>query len=132
MRSKFETELYVELKPERDDKIWVVTRPLIYNSELLNDQIIVPAGFETDLASVPRIPFVFWFWGGRAHREAILHDALYRADFPIEVSFSMANSVFLEAMKARGKPWNMRYPMYAGVSIGGYWSYHKRLVGDSL
>ena len=112
MKSGFVTELYVELKPSRDDEIWVVTRPLIYNSELLGRQVTVQHGFETDLSSVPRIPFVFWFWGGRAHREGVLHDYLYRVDAYPKVSFSVANSVFLEAMKSRGKPWNVRYPMY--------------------
>ena len=132
MRSHFITELYVELKPGRDDEIWVVTKPLIYNSELLNCQIIVPVGFETDLSSVPRIPFVFWFWGGRAHREGVLHDYLYRSNSNPNVSFSKANRVFLEAMKSRGKPWNVRYPMYYGVCLGGFFSYHKRIVGAKL
>ena len=139
MKAEFLTDLYVELKPGRDDDIfgmdddiWVLTKPLVYNSKLLNKQVTVPAGFETDLASVPRIPVVFWFWGGRAHREAILHDAFYRSDFPTEISFSMGNLVFLEAMKSRGKPWNIRYPIYLGVCVGGYFSYHKRLMGDSL
>ena len=132
MKSEFITDLYVELKPSRDDEIWVVTKPLVYNSAILDCQVVIPPGFESDLSSVPRIPVVFWFWGGRAHREGIAHDFLYRRDSVPVVSFSTANLVFLEAMKSRGKPWNVRYPMFYGVTIGGYWSYHKRLVGDSL
>ena len=62
-------ELYVELKPGRDDEIWVLTKSLSYYSKVLQRWIQIPPGFETDLSSVPRIPFVFWFWGGRAHRE---------------------------------------------------------------
>ena len=60
MKAEFLTDLYVELKPGRDDEIWVLTNPLIYNSTLLDKQIVIRPGFETDLASVPRIPFVFW------------------------------------------------------------------------
>ena len=127
----FVTDLHIELKPGRE-KVWVLTKRLIYRSPLLDRWILIPAGFETDLSSVPRIPFVFWFWGGRAHREGVLHDYLFRKDSDPVVSFSMANRVFLEAMKSRGKPMYVRYPMYSGVVVGGYWSYHKRKVGDSL
>jgi len=125
-------ELYVELKPGRDDEIWVLTKSLSYYSKVLHRWVQIPTGFETDLSSVPRIPFIYLLWGGRAHREGVLHDYLFRKDSDPVVSFMDANAVFLEAMKSRGKPWNVRYPMYWGVCGGGYWSYHKRLVGDSL
>ena len=132
MKAEFLTDLYVELEPFGDDEIWIVTKPLIYNSFLLDKQIVIRPGFETDLSSVPRIPFVFWFWGSRAHREGVLHDYLYRSNSNPNVSFSKANRVFLEAMKSRGKPWNVRYPMYYGVCVGGFPSYHKRIVGAKL
>jgi len=124
-------ELCIELKPG-SEKVWILTESLSYYSPILKRWVLIRAGFETDLSSVPRVPFVFWFWGGRAHREGVLHDALYRSDSDPIVSFSKANRVFLEAMKSRGKPMYVRYPMYLGVVAGGYWSYHKRLVGDSL
>lgn len=130
--SQFITELDVYLKPERDDAIWVLDKPLVYYSSLLKSTLNVPVGFETDLASVPRLPFIYALWGGRAHREGILHDALYRSDFVPGVSRSIADDVFLEAMKTRGKPWHIRYPMWAGVRAGGWTAYHKKLVGDKL
>ena len=132
MKAEFLTDLYVELEPCRDDEIWIVTKHLIYNSALLDKQIVVPPGFETDLASVPRIPFAFWLWGGRAHREGVLHDYLFRSNSNPRVSFNMANRVFLEAMKSRGKPLHVRYPMFYGVCLGGFFSYHKRIVGAKL
>ena len=128
----FSVDLYVELKPGRDDEIWVLTKSLSYYSSVLQKWVVVPADFETDLSSVPRIPLVFWFWGGRAHKEGVLHDYLFCEDSNPVVSFSTANLVFLEAMKSRDKPWNVRFPMYAGVVVGGYFAYHKRRVGDSL
>ena len=51
MKAEFLTDLYVELEPCRDDEIWVLTKPLIYNSTLLDKQIVIRPGFETDLAS---------------------------------------------------------------------------------
>ncbi|MFA6358758.1 MAG: DUF1353 domain-containing protein [Candidatus Omnitrophota bacterium] len=144
-KAGFRTALDVRLRDDCDN-IWVVRSPLKYWSELLNRLIIVPPWFETvseatttdlpcfetDLASVPRLPLIYDMWGSRAHREAILHDAMYRTDFPGNISYSQANSVFLEAMESTGKPWYIRYPMYWGVVLGGASSYHKKGIRDKL
>ena len=122
---EFQTELLIG---NIDDRYWKLFYPLIYKSDLLQCTIEVPTGFESDLASVPRVPVAYWFWGGRVHREAILHDYLYRIDSIPIVSFNTANSVFLEAMKVRDKSWFVRWPMYIGVMSGGYFSYHKKKV----
>jgi len=133
--SQFITEL--DIKPCDNECIWVLQKPLLYYSSLLKSlgkqpQVVVPEGFETDLASVPRLPFLYALWGGRAHREGVVHDYLYRKDSMPPVGRSVADRVFLEAMDVRGKPWNVRWPMYLGVRIGGWTAYHKRLVGDKL
>jgi hypothetical protein len=123
--AKFLTEL--DIKCVNDD-LWELDSPLIYESDILERTVSMPKGFRTDLASVPRIPLVYMAWGGRAHREAVLHDYLYRIDSDPVVSFSIANAVFYEAMKAREKPFYVRYPMFWGVCLGGITSYHKRKV----
>ena len=128
---KFLTKLDVGLK-ENNDKIWIVQKPLIYYSFLLDTEIIVPPLFETDLASVPRIPFIYAMWGGKAHHEGVLHDYLFRIDSVPNVKFMMANRIFLEAMKSRNKPIYIRQPMFYGVCVGGYFSYHKKYVKDEL
>lgn len=128
--SEFLTELNVRLK-NNDEKVWILTVPLVYNSDLMG-KIEVPAGFETDLASIPRLPIIYALWGDRAHREAVIHDYLYRVDSSPIVSFSMANKVFLEAMKIRNKSWFIRWPMFLGVKFGGHSSYHKKKVGEVL
>uniref|UniRef100_A0A6M3L2L9 Uncharacterized protein n=1 Tax=viral metagenome TaxID=1070528 RepID=A0A6M3L2L9_9ZZZZ len=127
--SKFITEL--EAKLIKDDRIWKLDSPLEYESDLLG-LIEVPGGFETDLASVPRVPFVYMFWGGKAHREGVIHDYLFRIDSVPLASYSQANEVFFEAMKVRGKPVYVRYPMWWGVVLGGWTAYHKKYVGDKL
>lgn len=128
--SEFKSELNIKLRPD-SDKVYVLEQNLIYYSDLAG-LIRVPAGFQTDFASVPRVPIVYLAWGSRAHREAVIHDYLYRFDATPTVSFSTANEVFLEAMKSRGKPFYIRYPMYLGVVLGGMLSYHKRRVADVL
>jgi len=127
--SKFLTELNTKLKD--DDSVWVLFSPLIYESNLLG-KIEVPAGFETDFASVPRVPFIFELFGDRAHREAVLHDYLYRIDSVPQATYSQANEVFYEAMELRGKGWIVRHCMWLGVVLGGWTAYHKKKVGDQL
>jgi hypothetical protein len=127
--SKFLTELSVSLLD--DDSIWVVTKPLIYESDLLGI-IEVPVFFQTDFASVPKLPIVYAAFGDRAHRESVLHDYLYRTDSTPLASFMQANRVFLEAMEVRGKPFYIRYPMFLAVCAWGYFSYHKKKVNDKL
>ena len=112
------------------DKVFELVEPLVYESDLLACTIIVPIGFQSDGASVPRVPIVYMLFGDRAHHEAVIHDWCYRIDTGI--SFDNANKVFLEAMKVRKKSWFIRWPMFLGVKFGGYSSYHKRKVFDSL
>jgi hypothetical protein len=127
--SKFITEL--DAKLIKDDKIWKIDSPLIYESDLLG-LITVPINFETDLASVPRVPFIYMMWGGKAHREGVIHDYLFRIDSIPQATYSQANGVFFEAMQVRGKAIYIRYPMWWGVVLGGWTAYHKKKVGDTL
>lgn len=170
MKSGFRTSLDVRLK-DGSDGIWIVASPLKYWSELLNCLIVVPpwfetkepdsadkedSFFETDFASVPRVPFAYSLWGDRAHREATLHDFVYREDGTISIyseeakgelgyraegavvilvrtlAYSEGNDLFLEAMKSTGKPWYISYPMYVGVVAVGWTAYHKKRVRDKL
>jgi len=127
--AKFLMELNARLKD--DDRIWIIDSRLVYESDLVGI-IIVPEGFETDFASVPRIPVFYILFGDRAHRESVIHDYLYRSDSFPSVSRGQADNVFLEAMKCRGKRFFVRYAMYWGVRAGGWTAYHKRNVGDRL
>ena len=168
MKSGFLTTLSADLK-EGSDKIWVIDKPLKYWSEGLNGLVIIPPWFETiredipiqdffetDFASVPRLPLIYSAWGDRAHREATLHDYDYRTDGTISIyseeakgelgpkaegakvilvrtlTYSESNNMFLEAMKSTGKPWKICYPMYWGVVLVGWTSYHKKRVKDKL
>ncbi len=113
------------------DTIWKLHEPLCYHSDIVG-RIEVPRGFYTDLASVPKVPFVYETWGNKSHYEAVLHDYLYRIDSVPQATCAQANDVFFEAMAVRNKGVCVRYPMYWGVAIGGRFSYHKRKVTDVL
>ena len=121
------SEFLTPLKIEEGDKegTWVLSEPLIYRSEILKDDISIPKGFVTDLASVPRVPIFYMLFGDRAHHEAVVHDWLFYSNI---VWWRKANRIFLEAMKARKKPFHIRWPMYLGVEVGAYsaWASHRK------
>lgn len=123
--AKFLTDLDARLK-SGSDTVWVLKSSLVYGD------IEVKEGFETDFASVPRVPLFYALFGDKAHREAVLHDYLYRSDSLPLVTRKQADNIFLEAMKARGKSYFVRYGMYWGVRAGGWTAYHKKMVADKL
>lgn len=104
-----------------DDSYWLLLNPLIYSSHIFGGIITAPTDFRTDLASVPRVPFAYEAFGGRAHKAAVIHDFLYQHHL---VSKHRADRIFLEAMKVcKIKLW-VRYGMYFGVMFGGQSSYN--------
>jgi len=97
-----------------DDDRWLLISPLLYESDIAGT-IVVPAGFTTDFASVPRLPVAFMLFGDEAHPAATVHDYLYRCT---RVSRATADKVFLEAMSVTGLGWK-RWPMYWAVRLFG-------------
>ena len=83
----------------------------------------IPAGFETDLASIPRSFMGLIPVNGKHRNAAIVHDYLYVIK-PDWCSRSLADSVFLEAMQVLGESRLRRAAMYAAVRVGGwvYWN----------
>jgi hypothetical protein len=128
--SKFLSELDVSLI--NNDSIWRLEEPLIYQSDILDCNVVVPKGFSCDFASVPRLPIAFELYGDRAHREGTIHDYLFRKDSIPNVPYMAANRVFYEAMEVRGKPWYVRWPMYLAVCTFSRLCYHRRKVFDKL
>jgi hypothetical protein len=105
------------------------------NAKLIFRNVCVPVGFQTDLASVPRVPVIFMLWGDRAHRPAVLHDYLYRKDSRPTVTKAMADAFFREAILATEtgfRGWFVAWGMWLGVVLGGWSSYHKLTVDHQL
>lgn len=84
--------------------------------------IVINAGFITDFASVPRLPFAYWLTGDAAQMSATVHDKLCKDYFATKgeaISWSLAAKVFHEAMGYEGVPWWRRRMMYTGVRSYG-------------
>jgi hypothetical protein len=122
MKAHFQSPLEVRQRTLDD---WELISPLIFYSAELTRSVVVPTGFVTDFASVPRWPFIYWFTGGTAEAPAVLHDYFYRTNTE-DITREGADSLLAEAMAAVGY-WKVRtWLVWAGVRIGGYWSYDTR------
>lgn len=82
---------------------------------------LIPAGFETDFASIPRpLWSLIGHPAGRYAQAAVLHDYLYRTHI---VRRARADALFREAMEALNVPTWQRWAMWAAVRAGGWWAY---------
>lgn len=125
----FITTLQTE-KLSEDPPEWRITAPLLFDSTVLGEVIEVPAGFVTDFASVPRLPFAYLLTGGTADAAATIHDAFYRRIQGFRgVSRFEADMVFLEAMVASGVAYWRRQLMYAAVRWFGFWAWRRHGTG---
>lgn len=117
--SEFTTPAKLEML---SDFKWKLLEPFEYRVGSLksNEVIRVPAGFVTDLASIPRL-----FWGifpphGEYAKAAIIHDYLY--DHAIKTK-KYADDVFFEAMGVLGVASWRKYLIYWAVRLFGRGKY---------
>lgn len=99
----------------------------VYKSELLKRIILVPVGFKTDLASIPRILWNILPPIGNYDRAAVLHDFLYNTG---GMKRKDADSVLREAMDVAGVSHFIRWTIYSGVRIGGWVPWNKYRHAD--
>lgn len=111
-----------EMDGSSPDHVAAYIQSIGYSNRTFGYRIIIPAGFVTDFASVPR-----FFWRlipptGRYTRAAVVHDFLYRT--PRLCTRAQADAVLYEAMKF---PCHVgfftRWTIYAGVRLGGAHAY---------
>ena len=98
---------------EINETDWKLTHPVEYEGS--NQTFMVPAGFVTDFATVPRIFFWLVPSYGAYTKAAILHDYLLTEKL---VSRADADGLFRRAMRELGVPFVRRWTMWAGVRAG--------------
>lgn len=105
----------------------LLVEKFIYYSERLGGNVVIQPPFHFDWDSVPRLPFMYWIFKGRARVAALIHDDLYACQ---PVSRRTADLVFLDAMKAEKIPFYFRWPKYLGVRLGGWvgWRRNRRTL----
>jgi len=99
------------------DQLWEVVEPLVYRGR--QDTFVVPAGFCTDFASVPRV-FVWLFPRfGRYTPAAVLHDWLVSTGISTGVvSARDADGLFRRVLREEDVPPVRRWLMWCGVRWG--------------
>ncbi|EAV2404757.1 DUF1353 domain-containing protein [Salmonella enterica] len=120
--SKFTTPAILEMIGHYN---WRVYEPFeFYLSDDSSDVISVPAGFVTDLATVPRIFWILLPPDGKYAKAAIIHDYLY--DNALRTKYE-ADRIFLDGMKVLGVPRWKRTIMYLAVRLFGRGNYTDKL-----
>lgn len=104
---------------------WRVVADYRYRSPALGT-ITVPAGFETDLASVPWWARCWIAAAGDLAKPAVVHDWLYDARTSERwMSRTTADRAFREAMRVRGVSRFLRTVIYLAVRLGGRRSFRR-------
>src|SRR5574341_588860 len=104
------------LQPFTNAHDWVLQQDLVYRLAGTSDSVVVPAGFVTDFASIPR-----WFQAAIPVHDphlgpSIVHDYLYWAQVCRRAA---ADSLFLLAMIQQGVEKGERNSMYQTLKSGG-------------
>lgn len=101
---------------------FTLVEPLVFESVVVGRHIVVPAGFKTDLASIPRALWNILPPVGGYDAGAVVHDLLYQrgAIDGVQVSRGDADKVLREGMEVHGVGVWTRRLIYAGVRVGGW------------
>ncbi len=104
---------------------WILTEPLRYVGE--REEFIVPEGFVTDFATIPRIAVWLIPRFGAYTKAAILHDWLLTERLPAGLITSVdVDNLFRRALRElRVPPWR-RTLMWTGVRWGALFSRYRR------
>lgn len=115
-RLRFESDLVLRHHPRSG--LWEVCRPLCCRTA--DGRLIgVPAGYRTDLASVPRFA---WRLVPRDHeaarRPAVVHDFIY-TDLTHRFTKAEADRIFYEALLEEGMHTPLAWLLWCAVRLGG-------------
>lgn len=122
---RFPARLLVECIPKREDLFrFAVHVDFVYiTSE--DKEIIVPAGFKTDFASVPRFFQRLFPATGKYNEATVVHDWLCYQWKKGKFDRREADLIFLEAMRTLDvKGWKRRL-MYTGVGVYTFGLLHR-------
>lgn len=109
-------ELYADARPD----YWVTGRPLVWCDRVYG-RIEAPAGFATDLASIPRLfRNLPWFDpNGASRRPAVVHDWLYSSRQGFRLGKEFADNFLRDSLIAEGAAKGTALAFYLAVRVGG-------------
>lgn len=84
--------------------------------------VVVPKGFETNLASVPKIPLIYTIFKDEGRKSSVIHDYLYSTR---SLSRKESDLIFYKCLEEEGVSKFKRKIMYAAVRLFGKKYYYK-------
>ena len=121
------------------EKVFELINPLYCNIIIdgENYECIIPEGFLTDYASVPRVPFAYMLFGGKYNRTGTLHDGLYGNWHKIKIIHSslrseviitkeLSDKILYQSLLDEGASKFTAYMMYQGVNVFGAQFYKRK------
>ncbi len=129
--SAFLTDIHVRIAPPSKTgtrQVYTLDDDFEYQSEILG-RILVPAGFCTDFASIPRPVFSYIDPEDPGILyPSVVHDRLYSLEGKLPdgrtYTREQADSVLKEAMELAGARWDQRQVVYRAVRLfgGSHWN----------
>ena len=121
---------FIDLRLPQKGNIRITKSELIFVSDLVSENIVVPVGTKTDLGSIPSILQWAFPKDGKAVLGYVTHDYLYQKGI---YSRSKSDDILEEAMKVLGVSWWRRKSVRSGLAVGGWfsWNKHRRNDDDS-
>lgn len=118
---RFPLPLIVENLADGSDFQFETVSPFVFRWSGTDEQpardIVVPRGFRTDFASIPRVFRVALDPANDVAPAALVHDFLYTCGQFEERA--LADRVFLDALRANGVGWIRARTMWAAVRLAG-------------
>lgn len=103
-----------------DDTHVSFTAPMVFQID--DELLIIPAGFNSDADSVPKLPGIYLWLAGSGKRSAYGHDFLYSTGCPAEFKARgrrWADRFFWRSMICEGLDQRIADAKYLGVRLGG-------------
>lgn len=109
----------------------ILTEDMVYEIGSTNERIVIPAGFVTDFASIPRPLWSYLPPTGDYKLAAVVHDYLYWMQ---PCTKEQSDNLFAIAMAEQGVSSIARAVVYGGVVAGGSasWDANRRDRADSI
>jgi hypothetical protein len=106
--------------------IFRLLKDVVYEDHYV--KYVVPAGYETDFASVPRCMSWAYPSSGQYNPAAIVHDYLITEVLENQhaIESNHVDEVFRLAMQELGVPWYRRWVMWSGVRWGALFNSRRR------
>lgn len=114
------------LQPFADGEDWMLQSPMVFTAGKNNSlTVIVPRGFVTDYASIPRALRLLFPRNGDYGNAAIVHDYLYWRQ---DCTRAQSDNIMAIGMKEAGVPTATLRAVHVGVRLGGQggWDNNRR------